>query len=154
MDCSSLYLIRRCLMWFWMRISWKMHVNTWRSTWRFTGVLHISPVLPLLTPYWSKAWSLHPQPTLANRLYQSNGWLSSSVIIILVTNFPPFHPFAVLWNSRADRMITLTDIGEPICDLFGLFSSGFWVFLWIWWNLPSSPAGAACAAAWDQTGRS
>lgn len=76
MECSSLCPIRRCLMWFWTRISWKMHVNTWRSTWRFTGVLHTYPVLPLLTLYWTKVWSLHPQPTLANRLYKNNDCMS------------------------------------------------------------------------------
>lgn len=38
----------------WMRISWKTHVNTSQSTWKFIGVLHISHVLLLLTPYWTK----------------------------------------------------------------------------------------------------
>lgn len=64
---SYVWLIRRCLMSSWMRTSWKMHVNTLRSTWKFTGVPRISPVLPLLTPYWTKVWSHHPQLTPANR---------------------------------------------------------------------------------------
>ncbi len=64
---SYLWLIRRCLMSSWMRISWRMHVSTLQSTWKFTGVLRISPVPPLLTPYWTKAWSPHPQLTPANR---------------------------------------------------------------------------------------
>lgn len=123
MECSSLCLIRRCLMWFWMRISWKMHVNTWRSTWRFTGVLHIYPVLPLLTLYWTKVWSLHPQPTLANRLYKNNDCMSSSVIWL-----SSFCPLAVFWNSRADRMTAVADVGQQLFDLFVLFSSGFWCF--------------------------
>lgn len=67
LSCSYLWRIRRCLMSSWMRISWRTLVNTLQSTWKFTGELRISPVLPLLTPYWTKAWSPHPQLTPANR---------------------------------------------------------------------------------------
>lgn len=51
---SAVDLIRRCLMSSWMRTNWRTRVNTWLSTWKFTGALHICPALPPLTPYWTK----------------------------------------------------------------------------------------------------
>lgn len=86
-----LWLIRRCSMSSWMRISWKTHVNTSQSTWKFIGVLHISHVLPLLTPYWTKVWSPHPQLTPANRWdkHTADAWVINCSAALLTPTSPP-----------------------------------------------------------------
>lgn len=63
---------RICLTLFWMRTSWRMHVNTWQSTWKPIGGqrTHLSALL--WTLYWAGTWAplhcLHTQqPSLDYR---------------------------------------------------------------------------------------
>ncbi len=51
-----------------MRISWRMHVNTWLNTWRPTGRLHTlraatHPTLCSIAPWPRPPWHLHPNPS-------------------------------------------------------------------------------------------
>lgn len=51
-----------------MRISWRMHVNTWLNTWRPTGRLHTlraatHPTLCSIAPWPRPPWQLRPNPS-------------------------------------------------------------------------------------------
>lgn len=57
-----------------MRISWRMHVNTWLNTWRPTGRLHTlraatHPTLCSIAPWQQPPWRprLNPSPTCRYR---------------------------------------------------------------------------------------
>lgn len=63
---------RICLTLFWMRTSWRMHVNTWQSIWKPIGGQHTCLSALLWTLFWAGTWAplhcLHiQQPSLDYR---------------------------------------------------------------------------------------
>lgn len=62
--------LRRCLILFWMRTSWRMRVSTLQSTWRHTGVLHTHHLARHSTRCWDVIWA----PPLSPRIRLPSRW--------------------------------------------------------------------------------
>lgn len=116
--------------------------------WRATHLPCSTPANPLV----DQSVITPPSANSSQQVIQNDDWIILDLIPVLVTDIPPFCPFTVFWNSRADRMTTVTDIGEQMCGHFYnfLLVSGSCFH----WNAPLSATGAACAVSWGQTGRS
>lgn len=61
---SSLFPLRRCLTLFWMRTSWKMHVNTLQSTWKHIGELRTRHSARRSTHCWVAIWAPRRSPRI------------------------------------------------------------------------------------------